>query len=257
MRKRLQRIRDKLRREIEMTEQRAIRPEDIRSDLPAKVVELLARPRLTDLPENPVGRMLEAVGRSPMRPSHLHFMVSAAGLATLVTHIFVAGDEHLGSDAVFGVKESLVKEFVHQAPGTATPDGRAVDGGWARVRFDVVLAPDLFWRMKPGVELGYSEADFKQAFAYYEKFDVNKSIEDIGATMAALKNLPEYTGKVGFMGFCLGGKLAYLTAARERPDIAISFYGVGIPEEVTFAAEYPACTCPCQRFVATLADRTA
>jgi RNA polymerase sigma-70 factor (ECF subfamily) len=59
MRKRLQRIRDKLRREIEMTEQRAIRPEDIRPDLPAKVVELLARPRLTDLPENPVGRMLE------------------------------------------------------------------------------------------------------------------------------------------------------------------------------------------------------
>jgi RNA polymerase sigma factor (sigma-70 family) len=59
MRKRLQRIRDKLRREIEMTEQRAIRPEDLRADLPAKVVELLARPRLTDLPDNPVGRMLE------------------------------------------------------------------------------------------------------------------------------------------------------------------------------------------------------
>jgi RNA polymerase sigma factor (sigma-70 family) len=59
MRKRLQRIRDKLRKEIEMAEQRHVRPEDIRPDLSAKVVELLARPRLTDLPENPVGRILD------------------------------------------------------------------------------------------------------------------------------------------------------------------------------------------------------
>jgi RNA polymerase sigma-70 factor (ECF subfamily) len=59
MRKRLQRIREKLRREIEMSEQRAIHPDEIRQDLPAKVVELLARPKLTDLPENPVGRVLE------------------------------------------------------------------------------------------------------------------------------------------------------------------------------------------------------
>jgi RNA polymerase sigma-70 factor (ECF subfamily) len=61
MRKRLQRIRDKLRKEMEMSEQRGIRAEEIASDLPAKVVELLARPRLTDLPENPVGRTLEAI----------------------------------------------------------------------------------------------------------------------------------------------------------------------------------------------------
>lgn len=59
MRKRLQRIRDKLRKEMEVAEQRAIRPDEIRADLPAKVVELLARPRLTDLPENPVGKMLD------------------------------------------------------------------------------------------------------------------------------------------------------------------------------------------------------
>ena len=61
MRKRLQRIRDKLRKEIEMAEQRGIRAEDIGPDLPAKVVELLARPQLTDLPENPVGRILEGL----------------------------------------------------------------------------------------------------------------------------------------------------------------------------------------------------
>jgi hydroxyquinol 1,2-dioxygenase len=91
--------------------------------------------------DGPVGRMLEAVGRSPMRPSHLHFMVSSEGLHTLVTHIFVAGDEHLEDDAVFGVKPSLVKELEHRPPGTPTPDGRVVDGGWAHVRFDIVLAP--------------------------------------------------------------------------------------------------------------------
>ena len=61
MRKRLQRIRDKLRKEMEMSEQRGIRSDDMRADLPAKVVELLARPRLTDLPENPVGKMLETI----------------------------------------------------------------------------------------------------------------------------------------------------------------------------------------------------
>ena len=59
MRKRLQRIRDKLRKEMEMAEQREIRPEDMRTDLPSKIVELLTRPKLTDLPENPVGRILE------------------------------------------------------------------------------------------------------------------------------------------------------------------------------------------------------
>jgi phenylalanyl-tRNA synthetase alpha subunit len=59
MRKRLQRVRDKLREEVEVSEQRHVRPEDLRADLPALVVELLARPRLNDLPENPVGRVLE------------------------------------------------------------------------------------------------------------------------------------------------------------------------------------------------------
>jgi hydroxyquinol 1,2-dioxygenase len=92
--------------------------------------------------DGPVGRMLAATGRSPMRASHLHFMVSAAGRRTLVTHIFVRGDELLGSDAVFGVKDSLVRDFVRQPAGTATPDGRDLGGrAWSRVRFDIVLAP--------------------------------------------------------------------------------------------------------------------
>lgn len=92
--------------------------------------------------DGPVGKMLEATGRSPMRPAHLHFMVQAAGYRTLVTHIFVRGDEFLASDAVFGVKNSLVRDFDRQPAGTPTPDGRAVDGTWSRTAFDIVLAPE-------------------------------------------------------------------------------------------------------------------
>jgi hydroxyquinol 1,2-dioxygenase len=91
--------------------------------------------------DGPVGQMLRAVARSPLRASHLHFMVSHPGFRTLVTHIFVRGDELLDSDTVFGVKPSLVKDFERQPAGTPTPDERAVDGTWSKVRFDIVLAP--------------------------------------------------------------------------------------------------------------------
>jgi hydroxyquinol 1,2-dioxygenase len=91
--------------------------------------------------DGPVGKMLEATGRSPMRASHLHFKVEAPGCRTLVTHIFVRGDELLASDSVFGVKESLVKPFELRPAGTPTPDGRIIDGTWSQVRFDIVLAP--------------------------------------------------------------------------------------------------------------------
>jgi hydroxyquinol 1,2-dioxygenase len=91
--------------------------------------------------DGPVGRMLTAVGRSPLRAAHLHFMVSAPGLRTLVTHIFVRGDELLESDTVFGVKDSLVKDFVRQPAGTPAPAGRSVEGTWSHTRFDIVLAP--------------------------------------------------------------------------------------------------------------------
>lgn len=92
--------------------------------------------------DGPVGKMLDATGRSPMRASHLHFMVTAENLRTLVTHIFVKGDELLTSDTVFGVKDSLIKHFEQQSAETPTPDGRDLGGEtWSRVRFDIVLAP--------------------------------------------------------------------------------------------------------------------
>jgi hydroxyquinol 1,2-dioxygenase len=91
--------------------------------------------------DGPVGRMLDAVGRSPVRASHLHFMVSAPDRRTLVTHIFPEGDPIGWADSVFGVKESLIKAFEQQPADTPTPDGREVEGTWSRVRFDIVLAP--------------------------------------------------------------------------------------------------------------------
>ncbi|TWP35849.1 hydroxyquinol 1,2-dioxygenase [Leekyejoonella antrihumi] len=93
--------------------------------------------------DGPVGAMLESAGRSPYRAAHLHFMVSAPGYRTLVTHIFVEGDPQLEiGDSVFGVKESLIKRFERQPVGSATPDGRTLDGReWSRTTFDIVLAP--------------------------------------------------------------------------------------------------------------------
>jgi hydroxyquinol 1,2-dioxygenase len=93
--------------------------------------------------DGPVGKMLEAAGRSPVRAAHLHFMVTAENLRTLVTHIFVDGDPQIGiGDSVFGVKDSLIKKFEHQEPGAPTPNGRDLGNlAWARTRFDIVLAP--------------------------------------------------------------------------------------------------------------------
>ena len=90
--------------------------------------------------DGPVGDLLTAAGRGPMRPAHLHFKVTAPGFRPLVTHIFVAGDPYLDRDAVFGVKESLIVEFTEHPPGAA-PEGRALDEPWSRVAFDMALAP--------------------------------------------------------------------------------------------------------------------
>lgn len=92
----------------------------------------------------------------------------------------------------------------------------------------VVLAPDLFWRIRPGIDLGYSPEEWQQAFGLFGAFDVDKGIDDIQATITALRGRPEVTGGVGAVGFCLGGKLSFLTAARTDVDVAVAYYGVGM-----------------------------
>jgi hydroxyquinol 1,2-dioxygenase len=93
--------------------------------------------------DGPVGRLLEAAGRSPMRAPHLHFLVEAPGYRRLITHIFVGGDPLLESDSVFGVRPSLIKDFARYPQSAATPDGRVISTDtWTRARFDIVLAPE-------------------------------------------------------------------------------------------------------------------
>jgi carboxymethylenebutenolidase len=92
----------------------------------------------------------------------------------------------------------------------------------------VVLAPDIFWRIEPGIDLGYAGADMEKALSLLQRFDVNRAVDDIKATVAALRALPACTGKVGALGFCLGGRLAYLAAAQAGVDCAVSYYGGGI-----------------------------
>ncbi len=82
--------------------------------------------------------MLQAQGRHPWRPAHVHFMISAPGFEQLVTHVFVAGDEYLDSDVVFGVKDDLIREFVHCPPGSA-PDGRTMDTSYYHLDYQFGL----------------------------------------------------------------------------------------------------------------------
>lgn len=95
-----------------------------------------------------------------------------------------------------------------------------------------VLAPDIFWRLKPNVELGYEGKDLEQAFELYHVFDVNQGVKDLIVAVDFLRKHAACNGKVATLGFCLGGKLAYLTAARHNIDAAVPFYGGGIVEHL-------------------------
>ena len=101
-------------------------------------------------------------------------------------------------------------------------------GRWASLGY-VALAPDLFWRLQPGVELDPDvESEFKQALDLMGRFDQDQGIRDIEAAIrAARARLPE-GGKVGCVGYCLGGRLAYMTAARTDVDASVGYYAVGL-----------------------------
>ncbi len=105
----------------------------------------------------------------------------------------------------------------------------------------VVYAPDLFWRIEPGIDLGYSPEEWQRAFGLFGTFDVDRGIDDIAATVAAVRADPGQAGGVGCVGYCLGGTLAMLTAARTDVECAVSYYGVGLEAHVDEAASI---TCP-------------
>jgi hydroxyquinol 1,2-dioxygenase len=90
--------------------------------------------------DGPVGQMLAKLGRSPYRPAHVHFMIAAPGHETLVTHVFVAGDPYLDADPVFGVKDSLITEFVKEET-VVGPDGQRMTLPHRFLRYDFGLKP--------------------------------------------------------------------------------------------------------------------
>jgi carboxymethylenebutenolidase len=95
----------------------------------------------------------------------------------------------------------------------------------------IAACPDIFWRMEPGVQLtDRTEGEWAKAFDFFKRFDIDKGIEDLKAAVHAMKGYAGSSGKVGCVGYCLGGKLAYLMAARGKPDCAVSYYGVGIQD---------------------------
>jgi carboxymethylenebutenolidase len=101
----------------------------------------------------------------------------------------------------------------------------------------LAICPDLFWRLEPGIELtDKTKAEWGQALKLMGRFDVDKGIEDIRATIARLRAEDDCTGKVGDVGYCLGGKLAFLAACRTDADASVSYYGVGLEALVGEAA---------------------
>jgi carboxymethylenebutenolidase len=99
---------------------------------------------------------------------------------------------------------------------------------WAALGY-LAIAPDLFWRLEPGIELNPDvEEEFKQALGLMGRFDQDQGIKDLEATIrAARARLPE-GGKVGAVGYCLGGRLAFMIAARTDIDACVGYYAVGV-----------------------------
>ena len=137
---------------------------------------------------------------------------------------YLARPEDVPAPAVVVVQEI----FGVNADLRATCDELAEQGYLA-------LSPDLFWRMEPGLDMTpRSPADWKKGFALYNAFEIDLGVSDILATMAAARALPGATGKVGLMGFCLGGLMTFLVTARHGTDASVEYYG-GRTEE--FLAE--------------------
>ena len=116
----------------------------------------------------------------------------------------------------------------------AVADQYALDGY-------VVLAPDVFWRQKPGVDLQYDDAGSAQAFAYKKNMDVGLAVQDMSQAVSLLRGMPEVSGGVASVGYCMGGMLSYLCAANAGVDAAVCYYGGGIDSYLNQADKV---TCP-------------
>src|SRR6185503_10029617 len=107
---------------------------------------------------------------------------------------------------------------------------------WYAAHGFVALCPDLFWRQEPGVDMSdKTEAEWQKAFALYQGLDEAKAVEDSAAAVEFLRGHPACSGRVGAVGFCLGGNLAWLLSVRFKPDCAVGYYGVSIEKSLNEA----------------------
>ncbi|MDH7972847.1 dienelactone hydrolase family protein [Sphingomonas sp. AR_OL41] len=97
----------------------------------------------------------------------------------------------------------------------------------------IAICPDLFWRQEPGLSLSHwTDAEWKKGMELYAAFDIDKGISDIGETIGLARSLRGSSGKVGVMGYCLGGLMTFLTAARLGADAAVAYYPGGADKYV-------------------------
>ena len=102
----------------------------------------------------------------------------------------------------------------------------------------LVLVPDLYWRLEPNVQLDFDdEKQRAKGFELLGAFDIDSGIEDLKTALSFLRQYPSSTGKVGSVGFCLGGKLAYFMATRSDADANVSYYGVDIDKNLAEATK--------------------
>jgi len=113
---------------------------------------------------------------------------------------------------IFGVNEGIRRKCDH----------------WASLGY-VGIAPDLFWRLEPGIELDPDKPDqFQQALGLMQRFDQDKGIADIEATIREARRRLPGGGRIGCVGYCLGGRLAFMTSTRTDVDASVGYYGVGL-----------------------------
>jgi carboxymethylenebutenolidase len=101
----------------------------------------------------------------------------------------------------------------------------------------VALAPDLYWRLGRDVAIPHDEAGLQRAFGYMQRLDEPLAIQDAAAAVDLLRGLPEVSGGVGVVGFCLGGRIGYHVTARSHPDAAVLYYGSGTADALDLAPE--------------------
>jgi carboxymethylenebutenolidase len=110
------------------------------------------------------------------------------------------------------------------------------DAHAARGRF--ALAPDLFWRLEPGINLtDKTQEEWGKAFGYMQRFDADKGVTDIQTSIAHLRKVPGCSGKVGTVGYCLGGQLAFLSGTRTDADANVGYYGVMLEKRLNEAGK--------------------